>query len=237
MPVMETITVAAEKIGVVSKEIAKKSVEVVKEVSETTKENIETVKNIGDAVKIKLDEIKSMTPEQLCEKMKETIDIKKMDELSDNNEGTKNKEELSDEEKDKIKEETGWSDEIIDAIGSMEEYEIYKNAGLQEMEIGGRKCLIRNDIDWNQKDVMGRTNKERAEQGLSPINKDGKIIELHHIGQHADSPLAELTPEEHRGRGNDSILHNKTKESEINRHVFANERNLHWVSRVNEGGD
>ena len=141
---------------------------------------------------------------------------------------------LTDEERVKIKIETGWSDEIIDAIGSWEEYEIYKNAGLVEAEIGGKKCLIRSDIDWNQKDELGRTNKERVEQGLSPINKDGKKIELHHIGQHADSPLAELTQEEHRGRGNDSVLHDKTKETEIDRQAFAEERSRHWEARSQE---
>lgn len=141
---------------------------------------------------------------------------------------------LSEEEKEQIRKETGWSDEIIDAIGSMEEYEIYKNAGLVEAEIDGKKCLIRNDIDWNQKDAKGRTNRERASQGLPPYNKDGKTIELHHIGQHADSPLAELTPEEHRGKGNDSILHDKTKASEIDRQAFARERNEHWEARAGQ---
>ena len=134
-------------------------------------------------------------------------------------------------------EETGWSDEIINAIGSREEYEVYKKAGLVEAEINGKKCLIRNDIDWNQKDAMGRTNRERAEQGLSPLNKDGKVIELHHIGQHADSPLAELTADEHRGKGNDLILHNKAKESEIDRQTFTKERSEHWEARANEGGN
>ena len=119
----------------------------------------------------------------------------------------------------------------------MKEYEIYRCAGLQEDEIGGKKCLIRSDIDWEQKDAMERTNKERAEQGLSPINKEGKVIELHHIGQHADSPLAELNPDEHRGKGNDAILHDKTKESEIDRQVFAGERSSHWEARANDGGN
>lgn len=119
----------------------------------------------------------------------------------------------------------------------MEEAEIYKKAGLEEVEVNGKKCLIRDEIDWNQKDEMGRTNKERAEQGLSPITKDEKTVELHHIGQHADSPLAELTPEEHRGKGNDTILHNKTKESEIDRQAFAGERSSHWEARAQEGGN
>lgn len=241
MPVVEAIVAGAEKVGTVAAEAAKKGVDVTSEIAkkgvETAKGQIENIKNAGDAVKIKLDDIKNLTPEQVRERMDEIGDESETNESSDADEGIKEKEGLTDEEKAKIKKETGWSDEIIDAIGSMEEYEIYKDAGLQEAEIGDKKCLIRNDIDWNQKDAMGRTNKERAEQGLSPINKDGKVIELHHIGQHADSPLAELTPEEHRGKGNDTILHDKTKESEIDRQAFAGERSTHWEARVNEGGN
>lgn len=144
---------------------------------------------------------------------------------------------LTEEEKTEIAELTRWSDEIVDAIGSKEEAKIYIEAGLEEAEIGGKKCLVRNDIDWGQKDEMGRTNKERAEQGLSPISKDGQTVELHHIGQHADSPLAELTTEEHRGKGNDAILHDKAKESEINRTAFAGERSSHWEARSPVGGN
>jgi hypothetical protein len=143
---------------------------------------------------------------------------------------------LSDEEKQKIKDETGWSDEIIESIKSMKEYEIYKKAELQEVEINGRKCLVRSDIDWEQKDSMERTNKERAEAGLSPINKNGETIELHHIGQKNDGPLVELTPDEHRSKENHSVLHDTTKESEIDRNEFSNERSEHWKSRANEGG-
>lgn len=145
-----------------------------------------------------------------------------------------NYEGLTDEEKQKIKEETGWSDEIVDSIKSMDEYKVYKDADLTEAEIDGKKCLIRSDIDWNQKDAMGRTNKERAEQGLSPINKDGKVLELHHIGQRSDSPLAELTTEEHRGKDNDTVLHDKTKDSEIDRVAFGKERADHWESRAKQ---
>jgi len=142
---------------------------------------------------------------------------------------------LSEEEKQQIKDETGWSDEIIDAIGSMEEYRIYRDAELQEVEINSRKCLIRNDIDWEQKDSMLRTNKERAEAGLSPINKDGDIIELHHIGQKNNGSLAELTPDEHRGKENYSVLHDTRKESEIDRVAFNEERSNHWKERAGKG--
>lgn len=205
------------------------------DISELNSKYIEDIKNVGDGVLNKLDEIKNLTPEQLRERMEQNLEQAKNS--LDNREGMRDsdeiaKEGLNNDEKVKIKEETGWSDEVVNLISSWKEYEIYKNTELTETEIGGKHCLIRNDIDWEQKDAMGRSNKERAEQGLSPINKDGKVIELHHIGQHADSPLAELTQEEHRGKGNDTILHDKTKESEIDRQAFAGERSEHWEARL-----
>lgn len=86
----------------------------------------------------------------------------------------------------------------------------------------------------NQKDELGRTNKERMENGQPPITKNGETVELHHIGQKADSPLAELTTQEHRGKGNDTILHDKQKESEIDRTEFAKERENHWEARADQ---
>jgi hypothetical protein len=138
---------------------------------------------------------------------------------------------LTEDDKKTMKEETGWPDEIIDSIASREEYEVYKNAGLEAKEINGKWCLIRTDIDWDQEDEYGRTNKERAEQGLAPLDKTGKPIELHHIGQNPDSPLAELTQEEHRGKGNSGILHDNSQESQIDREKFNDERSAHWEAR------
>lgn len=140
---------------------------------------------------------------------------------------------LTEEQKKEIQQKTGWSDEIINNIGSMEEAEVYIKAGLKEAEIKGKKCLIRQDIDMNQTDEDGISNKERMKRGLPPITKNGERVELHHIGQKKDSPLAELTVKEHRGTGNDTILHNKTKESEIDRTEFGNERKEHWKDRAN----
>lgn len=150
----------------------------------------------------------------------------------ENNENTEVKKELTNEEKQKIKEETGWSDGIVNYIRSMKEYEIYKNAGLEEREINGKKCLIRSDIDLELKDEKGRTNKERMEKGKPPLYKNGESIELHHIGQKSDSPFAELTKSEHIKNGNDTILHDKNKESEIDRLIqFKREKSDHWKAR------
>lgn len=116
---------------------------------------------------------------------------------------------------------------------SEEEKAIYKKAGLEKSEVNGRECLTRDDIDYEVKDDFGRTNLERMQQGLAPL-EEGKPIELHHIGQKQDSPLAELTREEHRGPGNDGILHDKTVESEIDRNEFNKEKENHWKERAEQ---
>lgn len=127
---------------------------------------------------------------------------------------------------------TRWPDEIVDSIRSVEEAEIYKNADLIDAEINGKKCLVRSDLDMEQKDEFGRTNKERMENDNAPLTENGETVELHHIGQKQDSPLAELTTQEHRGKGNDTVLHDKQKETEIDRGEFAKERKQYWKSRA-----
>lgn len=134
-------------------------------------------------------------------------------------------------DRDKLQKETGWSSEIIDNISSEKEADIYKEAQLKEKQNGESVSLQRGDIDPNMKDATGRTNVERVQSGLSPITNNGEIVELHHIGQKSDSPLAELTAKEHRGQGNDTILHDKTKESEIDRNAFLKQRKDYWLNR------
>lgn len=139
---------------------------------------------------------------------------------------------FTDEKVEEIHELTGWTHEILDVIGSLDEAEIYIDAGLTERRINGKNCLVKTDIDMDQTDEDGISNREKMERGRPPITKDGKELELHHIGQKPNSPLAELTMEQHRGVGNDTVLHDKTKETEINRNEFAIERKEHWKSRV-----
>lgn len=213
--------------------IASKGVEPISEVFKETA--IKSIKEspLQDSMQIiensSLESLKAQNATQLTEidnniKQNETKGI-------DNNESKG----LTEEEKQQIKNETGWSDEIIDACGSMKECEVYKNAVLQEVEINGKKCLVRSDIDWDQKDSMGHTNKERAEAGKCSINKDGETIDLHHIGQKSDGSLVELTRDEHIGKENNSVLHDTQKKSEIDRSAFVSERSNHWKERVNTG--
>lgn len=170
--------------------------------------------------------------------------ITKAEVNDNNNEGSSESdialnEGLSNEEKAKIKEETGWSDEIIESIQNMKQYEILKNAGLREAEINGRKCLIKEDIDLNYTDADGVSNRDRITRGLAPLDKTGKPLELHHLGQKADSPLVELTEEEHRtgeyedGKKNQSLWHDNTVTTEVHGegNTWDQERKAHWKTR------
>lgn len=149
---------------------------------------------------------------------------------------------LTDEENGRIKEETAWSDEIIDRIESMEQYEIYRNANFHEEEINGRKCLVK-DIDFDYVDSKtGMTNRELMAKGRSPIDaKTGEKIELHHMGQGFDAPFAELCENSEHGDGNHSTLHTKTSDSWRNdpeqKNQYQREKKEHWQIRASEGGE
>ncbi|WP_297248294.1 HNH/ENDO VII family nuclease [uncultured Brachyspira sp.] len=141
----------------------------------------------------------------------------------------------SPEETKKIEENSPFSKEINDNIRSKEELDIYKNAPLKEGEVNGKATLERTDIDYKQIDEdIGKTNLELMKDGYAPLDKNGNPIELHHIGQKSDYPLAELTKQEHRGKENNTILHDVKKESEIDRDKFNKERSDYWKARAEQ---
>ncbi len=147
----------------------------------------------------------------------------------------------------KIKAQTHWPDEIINAIASMEEAEIYMKAGLKAARIGNRWALIRSDINWSDYSARRNTwlknkladyskwvdynNADLIGEGFPPRDMNGDPYELHHIGQRQDSPFAELTWAEHMGDGNNTILHQAGKESEIDRQMFDHEKSEYWKAR------
>ena len=226
---------AIESFGaIIAKEIGKIAEAAIKELPKKQLENFK----VGDGVLDSLKDIKNLTPEQLDEKIKENFSQKQSEGSSEANENT-NIKELTDEEKRKIKKETGWSDEIINRINSMEQYEIYKYAGLVEADINGRKCLVKN-IDLDYKDPKtGETNRDKMEKGRSPIDsKTGEKIELHHMGQEFDSPFAELLENSEHGDGNHKILHPKDKDSFRNdkeKEIEYNKQKAeHWKTRLNQ---
>ena len=140
-----------------------------------------------------------------------------------------------------------WDNRITSFISSPFEAQVYIKAGLKQAVIGGRPALIRQDIDWSDYSIRRNTwlrdkladydkwaeynNADLIGEGYPPRDRNGDPYELHHIGQRQDSPLAELTWAEHMGDGNNTILHQAGKESEIDREAFDQEKSAYWQAR------
>lgn len=183
---------------------------------------------------------RTMSPRELNDAVADAFKKAMKEENSSERNETNEKNTLSDEERIRIKEETGWSDSIINHIENMAQYEIYKNADLHEAEIDGKTCLVKN-IDMDYVDPKtGKTNRELLADGRAPINPlTGEKLELHHMGQKYDAPFAELWADSEHGDGNDSILHPNSEESWRNDSRLINhynnvERPNHWEARSKE---
>jgi len=110
-----------------------------------------------------------------------------------------------------IKQESGFPIQLIKQFKSLDEYNVYKKAGLYTKTVNGRTLLVR-DIDPNYevtlKDGTKITNRELMAKGNAPYDATtGVQIDLHHINQDRDGALAMLTKTEHQE--NYSILHNR----------------------------
>jgi len=121
-----------------------------------------------------------------------------------------------------------FSPEINKFIRNGEELNKYMEFGLEEMVVNDKNSLGKTDLDFNKKDEFGMTNHERMQVGKPPLGTDNYPIELHHIGQKHDSPLAELTKTEHQQYY--KILHTSDA-SQIDRPKFAVERDQYWKVR------
>jgi hypothetical protein len=99
----------------------------------------------------------------------------------------------------------------------------------------GVRVYQRNDlIDPGLVDARGRTNLQRMERGLAPIGPDGKSINLHHMTQTADSPIAELTATFHQQNSRVIHVNPNTVPSGINRAEFNRWRSSYWRARAND---
>ena len=120
--------------------------------------------------------------------------------------------------------------EVISELHSLDEYIVYKNAGLKAMMVRGRTALVQK-IDLNYVSELPNgtkvTNLVRMQKGYAPLDPvTGKAYQLHHIGQKSDGTLAVLTEGQHQG--NSAILNIFGKESEIERMTFATTRKEFW---------
>lgn len=141
---------------------------------------------------------------------------------------------LTPSEKKLLLDKVGWDCQITDYINSMDEAQIYILAGLRQATIGSHPALIRNDIRWwacncqteqpNER-WAAYSNADLIREGQPPRDDDGNPYGLFHIGQHLDSPLAELSQTEFMSIQNTSS----------NQCVIAdntnNEESSHWQER------
>ena len=131
-----------------------------------------------------------------------------------------------------IQMDSGYPLGVIKEFHSLEEYNVYREAGLEPYMIGNRTALIR-DIDWDYRDPFGRTNLERIATGENPLDPTGIPYEVHHVGQENDSIFAILTQAEHRGEGKFRALHENLRSSVIDRVDFAKEKVQFWKDLYN----
>lgn len=123
-----------------------------------------------------------------------------------------------------IQMETGYPAELIAEFHSMEEFEVFKNAGLTANMVNGKLALTRTNIDLNYVSPSGETNLQLMKAGNAPFDPTGARYQLHHIGQEANGTLAILTEEEHKN----AALHGFKALSEIDRAAFDSIRSQFW---------
>jgi len=106
---------------------------------------------------------------------------------------------------------------------------------LEPVEVEGVKVYQRDDlIDPSYVDKEGRTNLDRMKQGIAPIGPDGESIELHHMLQTNNSPIAEIAQTFHQQ--NKKIIHinPNTIPSGIDRKAFAAWKRKYWKIRAED---
>ncbi|CAK01660.1 filamentous hemagglutinin [Bartonella tribocorum] len=102
------------------------------------------------------------------------------------------------------------------------------------------KVYQRNDLfdpnrvsDWEEKGkTVWGTNIERMETGRAPIGFDNKSVELHHLKQTPEGPIAEMSHESHKKYT--SVIHNNPQkhQSLIERKKFDKWREEYWKERA-----
>lgn len=104
-----------------------------------------------------------------------------------------------------------------------------------EVQFEGNRVFQRDDlIDPRKVDKDGLTNLERMKRGKAPIGPDGRPIQLHHMTQRHNGPIAEITESMHKKHF--GVLHINRGEipSGINRRAFDKWRKKYWRQRAKD---
>ncbi|MGT0246465.1 hemagglutinin repeat-containing protein [Burkholderia pyrrocinia] len=107
------------------------------------------------------------------------------------------------------------------------------------VDFDGSKVYQRNDlIDPARVDSRtGMTNLELMEAGRAPIGPDGQPINLHHMLQSNDGPIAEVTQTFHQKNSSTIHINSGTDiPSGINRSQFNSWRSNYWENRAKDFG-
>lgn len=113
----------------------------------------------------------------------------------------------------------------------------WKLTEFQGQRVYQRDDLIRPDY-VSPNDNYGRTNLKRMQQGLAPMGPDDNPLNLHHMLQTQDGPIAEVTKKMHLDE-NYHQLHWKSGTkipSGIDRPEFDAWKKLYWKNRAKEFG-
>jgi filamentous hemagglutinin len=107
----------------------------------------------------------------------------------------------------------------------------------EPIQYNGNKVYQRNDlIDPGRVDSQtGLTNKQLMENGLAPYGTDGKKVNLHHMLQTQDGPIAEVTQGFHQK--NTAVIHINSGSnipSGINRAQFEKWKKDYWKTRASD---
>ncbi|WP_273724536.1 HNH/ENDO VII family nuclease, partial [Bartonella sp. AU18XJBT] len=81
------------------------------------------------------------------------------------------------------------------------------------------------------------TNIDRMKARRAPIGFDGKPVELHHLNQTPDGPLAEMSHEFHKKYTSVIHVNPKTHQSLIDRKKFEKQREEYWKEYGNGHGE
>lgn len=112
---------------------------------------------------------------------------------------------------------------------------VTRSSAWTRAEVNGTRVYQRSDlINPSLTDKLGRTNLQRMQQGLAPLGPDGKSINLHHMLQTADGPLAEMTQTFHQTYSKTIHINTNTIPSGINRPAFDVWRSDYWMNRAND---
>ena len=102
----------------------------------------------------------------------------------------------------------------------------------KKVKYKGQEFVKRDVFDKKYVDAAIQTNLDRMTQGLAPIGRDGKSVNLHHMKQQKNGIILELTDTEHKEYF--KILHRYTEKSEIDRNKFDKLRAAYWKERAKD---